>query len=42
LVGVASCKSVAISQQQNTEIDRATERKHDSFAFELCQIDGLD
>jgi hypothetical protein len=42
LVGVASCKSVAISQQQNTEIDRATERKQDSLAFELCQIYGLD
>jgi hypothetical protein len=42
LVGVASCKSVAISQQKNTEIDGAAQRKQDSLAFELCQIYGLD
>jgi len=42
LVSVSSCKSIAISQQQTTIINRATERKQDSLAFELCQIYGSD
>jgi hypothetical protein len=42
LLGVASCKSVVISQQQTTEVNLATQRKQDSLAFELCQIYGSD